>query len=88
VRWVSALDGIPTPVMNDKIGALTVDVHWPAHDLVIELDTEQTHGTPWAKRRDARRDAYLRRRGKKVRRIRRETFDPAAVERVLRSRLR
>jgi very-short-patch-repair endonuclease len=54
---------------------------------VIELDTEQTHGTPWAKRRDTRRDAYLRRRGKTVRRIGRETFDPAIVERTLRSLL-
>jgi very-short-patch-repair endonuclease len=87
LRWVTQLDGIPHPVMNDKLDALTVDVHWPAHDLVVELDADQTHGTPWAKRRDARRDAYLRRRGKKVRRIRKETFDPPAVERMLRSLL-
>jgi hypothetical protein len=87
LRWVSQLEAMPHPVMNDKIDALTVDVHWPAHDLVVELDADQTHGTPWAKRRDARRDAYLRRRGKKVRRIRNETFDPAAVERMLRSLL-
>jgi hypothetical protein len=82
--WVVGLEAVPEPVMNDKIDALTVDVHWPEHGLVVELDCDQTHGTPWAKRRDARRDAYLRRRGKIVRRIRRETFDPPAVEQMLR----
>jgi hypothetical protein len=81
------LDGVPHPAMNDKIDALTVDVHWPASDLVIELDADQTHGSPWAKRRDERRDAYLRRRGKTVRRIRKETFNPPGVERMLRSLL-
>jgi hypothetical protein len=87
LRWVTSREAIPGPVTNDTIGALTVDLHWPAHDLVVELDTEQTHGTPWAKRRDARRDAYLRRRSKTVRRIRRETFDPEAVEATLRALL-
>ena len=87
LRWVTQLDGLPNPKTNDRIDALTVDVHWPPHGLVVELDTDQTHGTPWAKRRDARRDAYLRRRGKRVRRIRRETFDPDAVERMLRALL-
>jgi very-short-patch-repair endonuclease len=87
LKWATSLEGLPQPITNDRIDALTVDVHWPSHDLVIELDTDQTHGTPWAKRRDARRDAYLRRRGKKVRRIRKETFEPAAVEHMLLSLL-
>jgi hypothetical protein len=87
LRWVQTLDRIPRPIMNDEIGALTVDVHWPDHGLVFELDTEQTHGTPWARRRDARRDAYLRRRGKKVRRITAERFEPDAEESVLRALL-
>jgi very-short-patch-repair endonuclease len=87
LRWVRTLDGVPAPRMNDAIGALTVDVHWPAHDLVVELDAEQTHGTPWARRRDARRDAYLRRRGKTVRRIGAERFRPEAVEAMLRALL-
>jgi hypothetical protein len=87
LKWVTSIEYLPTPVTNDRIDALTVDVHWPDHDLVVELDTEQTHGTPWAKRRDARRDAYLKRRGKRVRRIRRETFDPIGTEQLLRSLL-
>jgi hypothetical protein len=87
LRWVVDLEGLPRPVANDRIDKLTVDLHWPAHDLVVELDTEQTHGTPWAKRRDASRDAFLRRRGKTVRRVRRETFDPPRVALMLRSLL-
>jgi Transcriptional regulator, AbiEi antitoxin len=87
LKWVTNIEGLPAPATNDKIDALTVDVHWPNHDLVVELDTDQTHGTPWAKRRDARRDAYLRRRGKTVRRVRRETFDPPSVEGMLRALL-
>jgi hypothetical protein len=46
LRWVSDLDGIPAPVMNSGIGHLTVDCHWPNDNLVIELDTDPTHGTP------------------------------------------
>lgn len=88
LRWVTTLEAIPTPRANDRIDDLTVDLHWPEHNLVVELDCEQTHGTPWARRRDSRRDAYLRRRGKTVRRIRRETFDPAVVEEALRALLR
>jgi hypothetical protein len=65
-----------------------VDLHLPEYDLVVELDTEQTHGTPWAYERDRRRDELLRRRGKTVIRTREESFDPAAVEHVLRTRLR
>ena len=87
LKWVTSLDGVPEPVTNDPIDALTVDLHWPSHQLVIELDADQTHGTPWAKRRDARRDAYLRRRGKTVRRISRETFDPPTLEKTLRALL-
>ena len=64
---------------------MTVDLHWPEHGLVVELDTRQTHGTEWARRRDAARDHELRRRGKEVLRIREETFDAPAVERLLRA---
>ena len=63
---------------------MTVDLHWPEHDLVVELDTEQTHGTAYARRRDAARDAELELRGKRVVRIAQDFFDPIAAERVLR----
>jgi len=87
LNWLSGLDELPRPIANDRIGALTVDLHWPERDLVVELDTEQTHGAAWATHRDARRDDYLGRRAKTVRRIEAESFDPDATEAMLRALL-
>jgi hypothetical protein len=83
--WVKRLHDVPEPISNDPIDHLTVDCHWPEHDLVIELDTEQTHGTAWKKRDDAERDAYLRARGKTVRRVAKEDWDPAELAAWLRA---
>jgi hypothetical protein len=82
-RWLREL-GVPAPVLNDRVGRLTVDCHWPKHDLVIELDHEQTHGAWWAQRRDEERDAALQRRGKEVWRVR--AYGPE-LEARLRQRL-
>lgn len=49
------------PEMNAPIGRMKVDAL--LGDLVLELDHENTHGTAYARRRDARRDAELERRG-------------------------
>jgi hypothetical protein len=54
------------------------------YDLVIELDTEQTHGTAWKRRDDAARDAWLEAQGIEVWRIR--AYGPALADR-LRQRL-
>lgn len=86
LTWLRSL-GIPLPVLNDRIGRLTVDCHWPEHDLVVELDTDQTHGSAWARRDDARRDALLRTAGKEVWRVRRERWDRARLRLELRGRL-
>jgi very-short-patch-repair endonuclease len=59
LRWIKQLTDIPPPILNDPIGHLTVDCHWPDHDLIIELDTDQTHGTAWAERNDNERDTWL-----------------------------
>jgi hypothetical protein len=88
LRWATNLEGVPAPVTNDRIGHLTVDCHWPAHHLVVELDTDQTHGTAWKRRDDAERDAWLEKIGKEVWRIRKETWDPPTLETDLRHRLR
>jgi very-short-patch-repair endonuclease len=37
--------------------------------VVVELDHDQTHGTKWARERDARKDQRLRERGFEVRRF-------------------
>jgi hypothetical protein len=84
LRWTKTLEGLPEPTFNDPIGHVTVDCHWPAHDLVVELDTEQTHGTAWKKHDDANRDAYLEAQGKVVRRVRKEEWDRAGLEAWLR----
>jgi hypothetical protein len=81
LRWVRALD-IPAPVMNDEVGPFTVDAHWTEHGLVIELVTEQTHGTAAARRKDAERDAWLERNGLEVWRVRRADGDLAERLRV------
>ena len=78
-RWLQRLD-IPQPILNDPVGHLTVDAHWPAHDLVIELDHEQTHGSAWARKQDAQRDAWLRGKGKEVWRTR--AYGPALAARL------
>ena len=49
------------PKMNAPIGRMHVDAL--LGDLVLELDHENTHGSAFARRRDERRDAELRRRG-------------------------
>jgi very-short-patch-repair endonuclease len=88
LRWVTNLEGVPAPETNDRVGHLTVDCHWPDRDLVIELDTDQTHGAAWKRRDDAQRDAWLKSRGMDVWRIREETWDPPTLETHLRHRLR
>jgi hypothetical protein len=87
LRWATNLEGVPAPVTNDRIGHLTVDCHWPDRDLVIELDTDQTHGTAWKRRDDAKRDAWLEKKGKCVRRVREEEWDPERLAAELRRRL-
>lgn len=84
LRWTRA-NGLPTPVMNDDIGALKVDAHRPEHGLVVELDTEQTHGSAWKQRDDADRDARLEQRGLEVWRVRRaDDYLAARLRRRLR----
>ena len=79
------IDGDPgIPEMNDPIGHLTVDCHWPEHDLVIELDTEQTHGNRLeAARRRAARRLSSRAAGNEVWRVaHRRPGDPATAGRA------
>jgi very-short-patch-repair endonuclease len=55
------------PRVNERIGTDEVDLRWG--DLVVELDHDQTHGTKWARERDARKDQRLAERGIKVERF-------------------
>jgi very-short-patch-repair endonuclease len=64
-----ALRKLGTPEVNVKVGSDEADLHWPEHDLVVELDHDQTHGTKWARERDARKDQRMKERGIKVERF-------------------
>jgi hypothetical protein len=63
-----ALRELGGPEVNGKVGGDEVDLRWG--DLVVELDHDQTHGTKWARERDARKDQRMAKRGIEVRRFR------------------
>jgi hypothetical protein len=62
-----ALKKLGVPEVNGKVHGDEVDLRWG--DLVVELDHDQTHGTRWARERDARKDQRMQRRGIEVRRF-------------------
>jgi hypothetical protein len=62
-----ALRELGVPEVNGKVHGDEVDLRWG--DLVVELDHDQTHGTKWARERDARKDQRMQRRGIAVRRF-------------------
>lgn len=78
--------GLPAPQANAKLGHVRPDFLWPEHALVVQLDTEQTHGTAAAKRKDAQDDAHLRSRGLTVLRFRAEELHPDQVAFLLKAR--
>jgi hypothetical protein len=77
--------GLPAPIVGHPIGPYTVDFYWPSHALVVETDGSDYHGHAIATRRDARRDAELRRRGYTVIRVPEDDLAdaPATVARLL-----
>jgi very-short-patch-repair endonuclease len=62
-----ALRELGVPQVNSRIGMDEVDLRWG--DLVVELDHDQTHGSKWARERDARKDQRMRERGLTVKRF-------------------
>lgn len=73
--------GIPRPSVNVRVEGKEVDFLWRAHNLVVETDGHQHHGTRSAFERDRRRDAALTAAGRRVVRFtyRRVTDEPATV---------
>ncbi len=61
--------GLPEPLTNHRIGPWEVDLYWPAHGLVVEVDGYAAHSSPTAFERDRRKDADLTRRGLTVQRF-------------------
>jgi hypothetical protein len=62
-----ALRELGVPTINGKVGGDEVDLRWG--NLVVEIDHDQTHGTKWARERDARKDQRMRERGLTVKRF-------------------
>ncbi len=60
---------LPRPELNVKAGPWELDLFWREHRQVVEVDSSTYHDSPWAKARDARKDAWLGARGYRVLRI-------------------
>jgi hypothetical protein len=81
--------GVPPPAANLFIAGAEVDMSWPDHRLVVELDGHDSHRTRAAFERDRQRDTALQLAGYRVLRItyRRLQSDPSAVLAAVRSLL-
>jgi len=66
---LDVLRRLGAPEVNARVGGDEPDLYWPAHNLVVEIDTDQTHGSKWARERDERKDQRMRARGLVVRRF-------------------
>ncbi|MFA9269770.1 MAG: DUF559 domain-containing protein [Baekduiaceae bacterium] len=60
---------LPRPQLNVPMGPWELDLLWPEHRLVVEVDSSAYHDSPWAKARDVRKDGWLTARGYRVLRI-------------------
>lgn len=60
---------LPRPRLNDPVGPYTVDLHWPQHKLIVEVDSFQFHGSRHAFENDRKRDQILTALGYTVIRI-------------------
>jgi hypothetical protein len=61
--------GLPRPRLNQYVEGLKVDMHWPQHKLIVEVDGFQYHGSRQAFENDRRRDQILTAAGYTVIRI-------------------
>jgi very-short-patch-repair endonuclease len=52
--------GLPEPLTQVRIGDFTVDLLWPEHRVVFEIDGYAFHTSRWAFDRDRAKDAALR----------------------------
>jgi REase_MTES_1575/Transcriptional regulator, AbiEi antitoxin len=61
--------GLPRPLLNQYLEGLKVDLHWPEHRLIVEVDGYQFHVSRQAFEEDRRRDQILTAAGYTVIRI-------------------
>jgi very-short-patch-repair endonuclease len=55
--------GLPEPLVNAPLHGFEVDFYWPAHSVVVEVDSYGFHTSRWAYERDRDKDAVLRSHG-------------------------
>jgi hypothetical protein len=80
---------LPLPAFNVLVGGYLVDAYWPAHKLIVELDSRTWHGTWEDRERDLARDAELMLLEVRVLHVttRRLREEPDKLERTLRGLL-
>jgi len=73
--------GLPLPETNRPAGAFRVDCRWPAHALIVELDSYRFHNSRHSWQQDRRRERDARARGDEFRRYTWEDVreDPAQM---------
>jgi len=69
--FLSFLDryGLPRPRVNEDVAGYEVDVLWPEHKLVVELDSRAYHDSEQPFERDRNKDADLLTAGYSVLRV-------------------
>ena len=82
-------NGLPRPLVNERVDPFTPDFRWTRQRLIVELDGFETHGTRAAFERDRARDRALTAAGWRVVRItgRQLENDPATLAGELRAML-
>jgi very-short-patch-repair endonuclease len=60
---------LPPPQSNTRVSGYEVDLLWPDHGLIVEIDGYAFHSTRAAFERDRRRDAHLQANGYRVLRV-------------------
>lgn len=79
--------GLPRPAVNFNVAGLELDVYWPEHRFVVELDVFETHRTRGAFQRDRLRQEDLLLDGIGMTRVTDKRFDrepEAVIERIAR----
>jgi hypothetical protein len=79
--------GLPEPQTNDAFdapdhGHCDPDYHWPSHQVIVETDGFETHGTRSAFRNDRAKDAALTASGYRVLRFTRDDDPEQAIKRL------
>ena len=79
--------GLPEPQTNDAFhapdhGQCEPDYHWPTHQVIVETDGFETHGTRAAFHNDRAKDAALTAAGYRVLRFTRDDDPELAIKRL------